>query len=458
MLRDFGWALNFTLILSVALCFGGTSFGQTTKGNDSYLGVEKLLESRTWIDVTGEHKVEASFSGLDHSSLKLQTEDGRSISVPIDQIGDSDQENIQSLRAARRARIIGANLISDEVAFSESCGTGDRYRDFPMNMPVVDIAFSPDGRYLAVAKRVWPDGDTVTMIDFENSKKIGETPPIGRNLNATKLAFSPDGSRLFCGTNDGRIFSWAVDQNGFLKANKIVIPGSDDVTAIAATPEGGEVLCGIKNSFVQSGVDVSGNGARFFGFPMPITAIYLTRDGNRALATDGILAALFDLESREIKETMLTGANSPRTYGVISLNGRMLASKTTNSLVYTDLLSGEQKTVSDPISSSTPRVDFSPSGRLLFDIHASRVNVWDTITGTNVFTYPLTGGSYDKTPIFAVSPCGRWIAVANVPLGIRGQSVVFVYAFPNFDDSLQPAKPKDATMADESPKNQTASP
>jgi len=50
---------------------------------------------RTWIDSTGEHKIEARFSGLTSGKVKLIKQDGSTVEVPLEKLSDDDQQWIK---------------------------------------------------------------------------------------------------------------------------------------------------------------------------------------------------------------------------------------------------------------------------------------------------------------------------------------------------------------------------
>jgi WD40 repeat protein len=70
---------------------------------------------------------------------------------------------------------------------------------------VESIAFSPDGRRLAVGG----DGSDVELIDA-NSGQVVESLR-GHSAAVRTLAFSPDGRRLAAGSADNTVDVWAMN-------------------------------------------------------------------------------------------------------------------------------------------------------------------------------------------------------------------------------------------------------
>jgi hypothetical protein len=55
---------------------------------------------RTWSDVTGTHKIQATYLGFADGGVKLKREDGREITVPLESLSKEDQEYVQQAREA----------------------------------------------------------------------------------------------------------------------------------------------------------------------------------------------------------------------------------------------------------------------------------------------------------------------------------------------------------------------
>ena len=55
----------------------------------------KTHEPRSWSDASGQFHVTAAFRGVVNKVVKLELEDGRVISVPLEKLSDDDQECIR---------------------------------------------------------------------------------------------------------------------------------------------------------------------------------------------------------------------------------------------------------------------------------------------------------------------------------------------------------------------------
>jgi WD40 repeat protein len=104
---------------------------------------------------------------------------------------------------------------------------------------VLDIAFSPDGKYFAVA-----EGTNVRIRDAQSGYSILELPCACDIIEA--VAYSPDGHFLASGGRDNFTRIWSIDTGRMAK--KIEIRG---VGSIAFSPDGQLLACGLQNKTVQ---------------------------------------------------------------------------------------------------------------------------------------------------------------------------------------------------------------
>ena len=93
------------------------------------------------------------------------------------------------------------------------------------NVPFTSVAFSPDGRTLAVGKWAESPGTTLNVLTWDGAHVVGE--PLGVTYkisdllqldrhweSVTSVAFSPDGAALAAGGSDGALQLWSMDMQG----------------------------------------------------------------------------------------------------------------------------------------------------------------------------------------------------------------------------------------------------
>jgi len=100
---------------------------------------------------------------------------------------------------------------------------------FKIGNSITSIAFSPDGRYLAIAPR---DG-TVRIWDMQTYEQIGE--PIRHNYWISSVAFSPNGKYLATGSHDGTARIWDVQTHEQIGES---LRHDDDIRSVAFSPNG----------------------------------------------------------------------------------------------------------------------------------------------------------------------------------------------------------------------------
>ena len=125
------------------------------------------------------------------------------------------------------------------------------------NVPLTSVAFSPDGRRLAVGKWATSPGTELVVLKWNGVPRVGE--PLGviykdkttylqldRHWESvTSVEFSPDGELLAAGGADGAVQLWAIDSRGDIWGVPRVLPGHEDaVFKVAFSPDGKTLASG----------------------------------------------------------------------------------------------------------------------------------------------------------------------------------------------------------------------
>ena len=115
----------------------------------------------------------------------------------------------------------------------------DMSKEFKERMATA--AFSPDGKYLAVARGGESDGLTgkITLLDPASGKKLKEFTP-GHMYGATDLVFHPDGKHLLSTGRDTTVKIWSVPDGKLVKELGRPRGGQfkDWFHAVAVSPDG----------------------------------------------------------------------------------------------------------------------------------------------------------------------------------------------------------------------------
>jgi WD40 repeat protein len=115
----------------------------------------------------------------------------------------------------------------------------DMSKEFKERMAAA--AYSPDGKYLAVARGGETDGlsGKVTLLDPATGKKIKELTP-GHMYGATDLVFHPDGKHLLSAGRDTTVKIWRLEDGKLVKELGRPRGGQfkDWFHAVAVSPDG----------------------------------------------------------------------------------------------------------------------------------------------------------------------------------------------------------------------------
>jgi eukaryotic-like serine/threonine-protein kinase len=233
-----------------------------------------------------------------------------------------------------------------------------------------DMAFSPDGRLLAV-----PDVDgTIKLCDVTSGEGRALTPRLtlrGHRGCVLRLAFSPDGRSLASTSEDTTIRIW----NPTTGAEKFppLRGHTKGVNGVAFSPDG--------QRLASTGLD------------------------DQIMLWDTTTAKeLFHFEGRFIHKRHVTVAFSPDSR-------RFASGSVDNTVKVWDVTTGHEILCLRGHTDAVYSVAFSPDGqRLASSSWDSSLKVWDVATGREVCTFP---GSRDSVVYVTFSPDGQRLAVGD---------------------------------------------
>jgi WD40 repeat protein len=257
--------------------------------------------------------------------------------------------------------------------------TSIREIPYPGSVPQ-GVAFSPDGRMLAVGSWTW-DGNRghVRLWDPESGRPVGpDLPGLSSGVAVWTLEFSPDGRTLAGGAQVGD------DQTGRIQFWDV----------ITQTP-------------LEAALDL----------PTPVNDLTSTPDGNSLVAVTAIAEGgdivYWDWASRRVRETI--HADDLGVWSSdISNDGRVLATGGQGSSVRLwDVASGDD--VGLPLSGledTAAVVDVSSDGRTVLAASTrGEVLMWDASSGTILASFP--GVELESSAAAAFSPDGRSVIIVS---------------------------------------------
>jgi eukaryotic-like serine/threonine-protein kinase len=278
---------------------------------------------------------------------------------------------------------------------------------------VDEVAFSPDGRWLAAAS--W-DG-TIALWDLHHARRVRhlQWQPARSMLHG--VAFSPDGRWLATASDYGTVEVWEAATGRPLRSITVVpSPRSDDrliVRAVAFSPDGRRLAAAGWDRLIHLyGTDDWREILTFRGHTRPIMSVAFRPDG-RTLASAGLdrTARLWDVATgREVRT--LEGHARQVSCVAFSPDGATLATSSEDDTIRLwDPDAGVARRVLEGHSAWVYGVAFSPDGRTLASAGTEgMVKLWDAADGHELRT--LRGHTHAVLSV-AYSPDGRTLASAD---------------------------------------------
>ena len=184
----------------------------------------KPLASAVWeldFSPTGDQFASASFYTGMHLWNVASEE-------PLWNYGEQDRLRVLSVKYHPTGETIAFGTLAKGVMILNAV-TGQPIKTLPLTVPVGDVAFSPDGQWLAAGSddnkiRVW------RASDYELEKTLA-----GHTHYVNGVAFSPDGRWLASGSHDKTVGIWDVQNGQLLKS----LDGHEkEVLRVAINPSG----------------------------------------------------------------------------------------------------------------------------------------------------------------------------------------------------------------------------
>ena len=277
--------------------------------------------------------------------------------------------------------------------------TGQRTATVAEGNPVETVAFSPNGRILAAGDRAGHIGlwDVAT-----GQRRAAATLAEGNPVET--VAFSPNGQILAAGGSAGDIGLWSV-----ATARSFVLAEGSPVYSVAFSPNGQTLAAGDRAGHIGLWDVATRQRAATVAEGNSVYSVAFSPNGQTLAAGDyGGDIGLWDVATGQRTATVAEG--SPVYSVAFSPNGQTLAAgDIAGHIGLWDVATG-QRTATVAEGSPVYSVAFSPNGQTLAagDI-AGDIGLWDVATGR---TAALAEGSPVETVAF--SPNGRILAAGDI--------------------------------------------
>lgn len=102
MLRQSAWQV---WLVSAAVLIGEAALGADNSASESQPKPDpQQVRFRVWTDISGTHKTEATFLGIDEGKVRLQKRDGNVANVPIEKLSRGSGVGQTATRVKRRRK------------------------------------------------------------------------------------------------------------------------------------------------------------------------------------------------------------------------------------------------------------------------------------------------------------------------------------------------------------------
>jgi WD40 repeat protein len=311
-----------------------------------------------------------------------------------------------------------------DASTRESSGTlSDRNGD-----PVVSLAFSPDGKTLAVGASTATGngaGSAVTQLWDVSTRQLIATLPAGNGAPVVSVAFSPDGKTLAVGMGNGTGTGASGTQlwNVGTRELSATLPAGNgmEVDAVTFSPDGRVLAVGTTGN-TGGATELWDAGTRQLAATLPargdsVESVAFSPDGRTlAAGTAGGVIQLWDAGTRQLAATLPARGDSVESVA-FSPSGQTLAADTGNSTVQLWDAGARQLIATLPAGSGNFRawVAFSPDGQTLAAGTGNGTIQLTNVTAESEITRPLatlTAGTDAAVASMTLSPDGRTLAVA----------------------------------------------
>ena len=268
---------------------------------------------------------------------------------------------------------------------------------------VNDLRFSPDGGLLAVAGGQPSAKGDLRIFRVADWKLLATLQ--GHEDVVFSIAFSPDGKRLASASFDKTVRIWNLSTH---KAEHTLTGHSDSVYAVAFSPDGKWLASASKDRSIKiSNAQTGKSRLTISGMEQDVLAVAFSADGKN-IVSSGFESALYWWDAQSGKRVRVQAGHGVAVHELcFSKDGKLLGSASADRTIRLwDGVSGAAlKTLS--VGSIVYALAISPNGKLVaggsFD---GFVRLWDAATGRHLLTLVALAGQEGQVEWLAMTPEG----------------------------------------------------
>jgi WD40 repeat protein len=276
------------------------------------------------------------------------------------------------------------------------------------------IAFSPDGKVIALGKHFVPDSTTyasVELRDVENGRIVASL--FGHTGHVISIAYSPDGKTLATGSRDATVRVWDVAAK---KEIVVLRENEAEVWGVAFSPDGKLLATGSVNGLIKIWDTSTWKASATLPTDGSDKVVY-SPDGKYLAAARGEVDAIVWRAGKFTDQIPLEGHSSTVMDITFSPDGSTVATGSLDKTIRLWNTTTFKTSQTIHVEHGVQHLAYMPDGKTLAASHGDGfIDLYDVATGKQVRR--LKDGS-ERTPVrgIAVSPDGRLFASAS-PKGI----------------------------------------
>jgi WD40 repeat protein len=315
-----------------------------------------------------------------------------------------------STASSKHVAAIGTTLYTHTFPKSKNAGDG---------IQIGTMTWSPDGKRLAVAAGPISHGAVQIWDALNGAHEVVLTPPrssnpwVDREVYATEVAWSPNGTRLASAIGDVQIWNHTT---GALMARYFPnVSSTTTVNQVAWSADGRYLAGGYNDSNGSSGIAIwsTSTGMLVRMISASIEEMAWSPDGKYlAASSNGGKVEVWRMPAGQLIQSFNRQASAGPIWSPDST--RIAVTTLSGSIQILEIATGKVVlTYNEQNRQGAMALAWSPDGKRIVSASYVTIQIWNATTGRKIFTYAGQTGNMEGDPALgalAWSPNGQYIA------------------------------------------------